>query len=329
MKKAYLYVKYNNIVVLKDYMDVIRDALEDNGYITKYIESMYGIEKDAVVVFPMAKDAFKYYLRGYKKIIIWQQGVTAEESYLRNHSRIRFCILNFIDCYMMKKAKIILYVSAELRSYYERRAKVSFWEKSVEMPCFNDHYDIDVLNHKDYSIKTLAYVGSLDLWQCFEKTVETFKAIEESEPKAFFKVLTFQAEQAEKILKEHGIKNYVVKSVPKNEVRQELKDVSFGFIIRENITVNQVATPTKFSAYLAAGVLPIYSDCLSNFKQNNQKYDVSMDISDQTSIGDILDFINRPRDTQQISKRIISLFDNYYCVDRYCDKLKKKIGENI
>ena len=81
---------YKNIVVLKDYMDVIKAALEDNGYVTQYVESLKGVDKRSIIVFPMGTDAFKFYLKGYKRIILWQQGVTAEESFLRNHSRHKY-----------------------------------------------------------------------------------------------------------------------------------------------------------------------------------------------------------------------------------------------
>ena len=230
MKQAFIYINYNNIVVLKTYLDVFKAALEHNGYVSEYCTSLDGINKDSLIVVPMGIDAFKFYLKGYRQIILWQQGATSEESYLRNHSKLRMNILNFIDCFVMKKAKFILFVSENLRRYYEEKAGRSFKQKSYLMPCFNESFDPHVFNGKDYTKKTFAYVGSLDLWQCFKETVDLFHAIETAEPGATLKVLTFTPEDAISILKERGVKNYEVKSVPKDMVRAELADVSYGFI---------------------------------------------------------------------------------------------------
>ena len=154
-KRAFLYVNYKNIIVLKDYWDIVRLALEDNGYDTQYIESLDGIDKTAIIVFPMAVDAFRYYWKGYRRIILWQQGATGEESFLRNHSKLRLAALNGIDCFIMKKAILVLYVSKELRSYYETRARQSFESKSYIMPCFNEELDVSILQKKDYKNQAL------------------------------------------------------------------------------------------------------------------------------------------------------------------------------
>ena len=273
-KKAYLYVNYKNIVVLKDYMDVIKSALEDNGYVTQYVESLKDVDKRAIIVFPMGIDAFKYYLKGYKRIILWQQGVTAEESFLRNHSKLRFKILNAIDCFVMKRALLVLYVSEALKKYYEEKAGCSFAEKSYLMPCFNEQFEESVFEKKDYSKKIFTYVGSLDLWQCFDKTVSIYAEIEKRFPDAQIKVLTFQTEKAEKILIDAGVKNYTVKCVPKEQVKKELEDSVYGFVIRDNIVVNRVATPTKFSSYLSSGVLPVYSECLEDYYKHTKNLQI-------------------------------------------------------
>lgn len=171
-------MSYPNVVVLNVYLDVIREALLRLNYKCEYIKAFDGVSKQDLIVFPMGKDAFKYYHKGYRNIILWQQGATGAESYMRHKSRIRRFILNYMDCFVMKKAKMIFYVSQYMQEYYKKLAHTRFTHKAYVMPCFNEVLDQDVIKRKDYSKKIFTYVGSLDLWQCFNETVGIYAEIE-------------------------------------------------------------------------------------------------------------------------------------------------------
>lgn len=311
-KRAYIYINYPNIVVLNVYLDVIKEALTKLGYECEYIKSLENINKNDLIVFPMGKDAFKYYIKGYNNFILWQQGATGAESFMRHSSKIRRFILNFMDCFAMKKAKMIFYVSQYMQQYYEKMAHTSFNKKAYIMPCYNETLDTAVFSKKDYSKKTFAYVGSLDLWQCFNETVEIFTEIEKQIPEAHFKVLTFNTEKAEEILKSKAVKNYTVACVPKEEVKKELEDVSYGFIIRKDIDVNRVATPTKISSYLSAGVLPIYSTCLKDFHVQAHGKAFAYALNPKEDIEGLIHFINSGLDKKIVQQEIEDLFSTYY-----------------
>lgn len=321
MKQAYIYINYPNIVVLQSYLEVVQKALIQNGYSCEFIKSLEGIDKEALIVHPMGIDAFKYYWKGYKNFILWQQGATADESYMRNHSKLRYWILNKIDTFAMKKAKFILFVSEYMRKHYEKLSGVSFSDKSYTMPCFNEEYDESVYKYKDYSKKVFTYVGSLDLWQCFDQTVTLYKQIEERVPNTMFKVLTFSVDDAKRILKEKGVKNYAVACVPKEKVKQELLETTYGFILREDNMVNRVATPTKFSSYLAAGVIPIFSDCLKDFNVVAKSMKYVLKVNANYSVEDIVSFINNDIDKQEIHNEYKNLYRMYYSSDLHCSKL--------
>ena len=328
-KKAYIYINYPNIVVLKCYLDVVKAALTKNGYSCEYVKDLRQISKTDLIVFSLGKDAYKYYHKGYRNYILWQQGVTAEESYLRHKSNIRRVILNYIDVYAMKKAKIILYVSSLLRCYYEKVGQCSFKEKSYIMPCFNESLrDID-LSQKEYNKFRFTYVGSLSVWQCFDETLHIYKRIEEIVPNASIKILTLQENEAKERAKKIGIKNYEIKSVPQEQVRQELKDISYGFVFRKNNIVNRVATPTKFSSYLAAGVLPIYSTCLRDFCRATRKMNIALPLDDNNAgkiAQNIIDFINLEKNKSLIESEIIKLFSIYYSKEYHAEELSKIVN---
>ena len=287
------------------------------NYECEYIKDFNGISKQDLIVFPMGKDAFKYYFKGYRNFILWQQGATGAESFMRHSSRIRSGILNYMDCFAMKKSKMIFYVSQYMQEYYEKLAHTSFNHKAYVMPCFNEVLDKEILEKKDYSKKVFTYVGSLDLWQCFNETVNIYAEIERRIPDAFFKVLTFNTEKAEEILKGKNIKNYSVACVPKEKVKSELENATYGFIMRHDIEVNRMATPTKISSYLSAGVLPIYSTCLTDFHAQAHGKTFAYALNPEEDIDGLIHFINSCLDKEIVQQEIEVLFNTYYSTENH------------
>lgn len=320
MKKAYIYINYNNIVVLKDYLDVIKTALEKQGFNCSYVKSLTNCEKKDLIVFPMGVDAFKYYFCGYHNFILWQQGVTGEESYMRNHSKLRRMMLNAIDCYAMRKSRLNFFVSEELRNYYQAKSCFDLENKSYIMPCYNEKYDEEFLSDKLYGErKIFTYVGSLDLWQCFEQTIDIYKSIENECDNVELKVLTFQVEEAKKILREKNVKNYSVKCVEKEKVKKELKECTYGFIIRDDIIVNRVATPTKLSSYMAAGVLPILSSCITAYSQDDLIKKASYIYDGDNS--KLLEYVKDKLDSEITLSSIKSVFEGRFNTGTHVEKI--------
>lgn len=323
VKKAYIYMNYPNVVVLNVYLDIVKEALSRIGYSCEYIKEFNNVSKKDLVVFPMGKDAFKYYHKGYRNIVLWQQGATGAESFMRHSSKLRRSVLNYMDCFVMKKAKMIFYVSQYMQEYYEKLAHTSFSDKAYVMPCFNEILDEGMIEKKDYSKKTFTYVGSLDLWQCFNETVEIYSEIEKRIPNAFFKVLTFNTEKAEEMIRQSNIKNYSVACVPKEQVKSELENSTYGFMIRHDIDVNRVATPTKISSYLSAGVLPIYSTCLKDFHLQAEGKEFAYAFNPEEDIEGLVQYINKGVDKTIVCNEIKDLFDTYYSKENHITNIAK------
>lgn len=316
-KTAYIFFNRKNVEVTHDYLSIIQSALKEIGYSCEFVKTLNGIRKDALIVFAVGVDAFKYYFKGYHNIMLWQQGASGAESYLKHNSRIRRLVLNRMDCFVMKKAKMIFYVSEYMLKYYEKMAHARFAHKAYVMPCFNEVLDRQLLERKDYSRKVFTYIGSLSAWQCFNETAETYARIEKRMPDAFFKVLTFNTEQAEAIIREKNIKNYSVACVPKDQVKAELEGAAYGFIIRHDIDVNRVATPTKISSYLSAGVLPVYSTCLKDFHAQAQGKSFAYALNPGEEIDSLIQSINRGVDKAAVRRDIEALFNTYYSAENH------------
>lgn len=313
------------MVVLKGYLDIIKNALVANEFECDDVICLDDLDKNDLYVFPMGIDAFKYYWKGYKHFILWQQGVTADESYMRNQSKLRYSMLNYIDCFAMKKAKMILFCSDFMKKHYENLANQSFSHKSYLMPCYNEELSLTDIDKKDYDKKYFAYVGSLDLWQCFDKIAALYKEIENIYPEARFKVLTFSVQEAVEKIEALEIKNYEVKSVKKEEVQNELKDVVYGFVIREDSVVNRVATPTKLSSYLSVGIIPIFSTVLEDFSRISQSMKYVIPLDESMNVSSIVDKIDKRVEKDILRQEYINLFSTYYGTKYHIAQLVKLV----
>ncbi len=320
-KKAHFYTNYKNMIVLEGYLNVIKKSLEQNGYVCDQVTDIEGMDKSDLYIFPMGIDAFKFYWKGYRNYILWQQGATADESFMRNRSNLRYAILNYIDCFAMKKAKLIFFCSEYMKKHYEKLSRKSYDSKSYLMPCYNEELSIKDIQEKDYTKKNFAYVGSLDLWQCFDEIAELYKKIETVYPDAHFKVLTFSVDVAIQKVNALGIKNYEVKCVNKEDVQTELRDVVYGFIVRKDSIVNRVATPTKISSYMSVGIIPIFSTVLDDFNRVSQNMDYVIPIGTDIDFDVLTQRIGKDIDKKNLMNEYSCLFSSYYGTQSHISKI--------
>ena len=321
--------RQSNSEVTDYYLDVVAGMCARKEDIYGYSHLLSECKKNDVIIVPTAIDFLKVYLRGFRRIVYWMQGIDAEESYLKHHSLWRKNILDVFTWFALKKAKAVFFVSNEMKRYEERKFKVELERKSFIMPCFNVTNKKGLLIDKGkYSKKVFTYVGSLSQWQCFSQTVDLYKQIESKYSDAEFKVFTFSEEEAKQILLEKGVKNFSVSSVPPDQMTQALKDVKFGFVLRDNISVNNVATPTKLSSYLSAGVIPIYSTSLIDFYEKTRDLNYCVPVDDISQIPDkLVDLIENSVDYELLCKEYNHLFNTYYNPDYYTYMYHERLCE--
>lgn len=268
-----LVVRCNNGIVTDEYLNLIGKSLEESGvqvnYTSDFSEALK-LDKDEIVVVARTVEAYKLIKNGYKKVVVWFQGIEPEESYMAHHSKLRYWILSHMERVILKKGLFFIFVSEEMVRHYERKYKQSL-DRSVIyiMPCQNTIFHSEAfIPREKYSKNVFAYTGSLAVWQKFEDTVGAYKKIEEAGiPDCELWIYTSEQEEAKKIVEKYGIQHYKIGFVKSDELPMELSQAKYGFIIREDTPVNRVATPTKISTYLSCGLIPIYSDCLAAFSE--------------------------------------------------------------
>ncbi len=267
--KFYIYNPDKNFTdVTAKYLSVICNSLEKKGNTCEETERLPTVPDEqkfgAVVVY--AKHAIEARKKGYRPIIYWIQGIVPEESYMRNHSRVRKFVLSMIEKKALKSSDFVLYVSEKMEKHFWKKYQFRTTSSYI-MPCFSKEFPLTTFNNERYKENVFLYVGRLSVWQCFEKTVQLYKEIEKHIEDTKFLVLTPQWKEAEEYLKQYGVKNYEVSYVVPEEMSKAIQYCKFGFCLRDEDVVNYVATPTKLSDYIGNGIIPIYTKYIGDFAE--------------------------------------------------------------
>lgn len=313
------------------YIDIIRSALQLIGRSSCFVHELSSVGPSDIVVVVKITSAFRIFVKNPRqKVIIWFQGIQPEEMLLSTIPFIKkyfyYIVLRFLEKIALKKAKLILFVSNSMRLHYNRQysyRKDNFYI----MPCFNMCLSEESFYYKDkYTTPSFVYAGSLDNWQCFRETLFTFKEIEALIPEATLTILTAQKEQASLICKEVGVRPNI-KYVPKEELQNELAKYKYGFILRKDISVNNVATPTKINSYMSAGIIPIVSSALVDFIEHASHLSYYIRISnieDYSSNAELVSkFDQKSIKAVDVLADFQTFFSEYYNREQYIQSLSK------
>lgn len=269
------------------YVDLIKQALTlNNSEVIFHQDMKFDFDKSDFFLTIRVRDFITIYLRTRsKKIMHWSQGVGPEEYLQTNNYTVKAQIVSFlfsvVEMITLRKALFNIFVSEAMHQHYERKYRQKIVNYCV-IPCYNKHLN---KNYFDKNIKTnlsFVYAGSLDSWQCFEKTLKLFKNINEINKNASLTLLTKDIQKAKEICNIQDVKNVNIKYVQLKDLDSELSKHQYGFLLRENNIINNVATPTKFNSYLAAGIIPIFTDVIYSFNENInlENYELKFNIND-------------------------------------------------
>ena len=194
------------------------------------------------------------------------------------------------------------------------------------MPCYNSEIQRELFfTPGKYEENTFCYVGGLSVWQCFPETVELYKQIEDKVPNAKFKVFTGDQDKAKAILKEKGVNNYEVKYVKPDQLVSELASCKYGFIVRAESPVNYVATPTKLSNYMAAGLIPIVSNSVGFFEEILGKAENAVVLNGSDDLNKIINITERSISAEDVYEEFSTLFSQFYNTDAHIKQIAEKL----
>jgi hypothetical protein len=323
-------IKDTNADATKYYLNVIEKSAVMAKQHVRQVDNVNDAksgDKTDIYLVTTPIDAVKIYLQGKRRIIIWFQGVFSEESYLKHKSIIRRSMLRFIEKFILKKALFVFFVSKEMHRYYTELFNVNLEKKYYIMPCFNTELKKDSFMDKDkYKNNIFCYAGSLSIWQGFDKILACYKQIEKRQAhETQLLILTHERDKAKKLLKEAEITNYEIDYVSLEELPKILKRAKFGFILRDNIIVNRVSTPTKISTYTANGIIPIYSDCLVDFHNKTKDKKFVLSYNDKDFKDKLMKLMTEDINTEEIHEEYLDLFKTYFNVDYHVERIADKM----
>ncbi len=334
MRKVYFNTKDKRIVS-NLYYDIIIEALQEKGFEILYgngykNEIINGLDKkNDIILYTTTYATFQLWLKGFRNFIFWHQGVLPEEDYLRFHNILRLILYNFFEKITLRCVKYNICVSQAMVDHYHAKYK-SNWihqRKFFVMPCFNvTELDEDAFKIPDkYKKNIFCYTGGMQPWQGFKKIVSIYSQIERRYDDVFLKVLTADEKEAIKILQEFGIKHFSVDCVPHEKMKDELRVCKYGFIMRDDNLINNVATPTKFGDYIASGIIPIYTSATKSFADMASRYDNMLKVNYDNAVQKICEFMTRDISPASVYQEYKQIFSTYYCKNKYIKALKNWI----
>lgn len=314
------------------YLKIIEQAILNIGEKVVYIEQFSDISREDYLIVIDVLPSIIAKIRRPKKIITWFQGIVPEEKLYfdrRNkyYIRLLYSIYNVLERYVLNHSDLNIFVSNTMQKYYNKKYGYSKSNYLV-MPCFNSKLEPSAFLSEKYDKPTFLYTGNMSGWQRVPDMIALFKKIKQTMlPNAELVIFTPNQDEMRSLLTKMGVEA-VVKYVHYTQLNDEIKKYKYGLLIREDMIVNNVATPTKMNTYLANGIIPVYSDVVGDFKDifKNLKYIIPIS-EDFSGIEKILDIERKKLDGNEVKKDFEKVFEKYYNENYYIDIISEKLKQ--
>jgi glycosyltransferase involved in cell wall biosynthesis len=253
--------------------------------------------------------SFPAKLLNKKRILYWVQGAVPEESYLRHKSKLRYYFLSTIEYLALKIADKNIFVSTEMKKVLEKKTKRKL-ENSIVIPCISE-FKYDGSNKEKDSF---VYIGGMSAWQRVDSMLKFFNTIAEKRPKAKLYIATLEQDKAKQLIQTYLNKKFenrvILLSInDRKEIPHFLSTKEYGFLMREDIIVNNVSSPIKLAEYLSCGVNVIISHAISSYASLVEENKAGIKIeSDNMALKKLENFsVN--------SQKSIQLYNDYFSED--------------
>ena len=318
---------HENPIVTDFYLDTIAEIFKRKNFEIESIRdwNRYKPKKNDLTLVGTTLDALKPVIKR-NKYVLWIQGIWPEECFYNHKKKWEYYLTSVIELIALKNAKFVFFVSKEMKNHYEKKYKLNFEDRYYIMPCNNEEMHLEAFNVANkYRNNLFCYAGSINKWQCVEETLRLYKKIEMINPNAKLLMLVKEKDKAMELIDKYQIENYELDFVPVNKLQERLKDVKFGFIIREDYPFNVVATPTKFATYITNGIIPIVSDCLKGITEMCEDTQYVIKLNKKCDIEDIVDLMNQNLDSNKIKNEYMKIYDEYYDREKNIASMNRKV----
>lgn len=330
--KAYLYSDKRSLnEATLFYVSLVEDCLRECGYDVKRTVKLGDIVSPDLIFTITSINYVKAKLKfPFVKTISWRQGLGYQEAKM-TRPWWKWLPYSFAEFFTVRTAGLLLYVSERMEEYYH-----NYWgykkQNFVIMPCYNlrlsDSFDV-----KKYESPTFVYAGGVSKWQSIDTILDTYAEIEKQLPNAKLFLYCRDNEGLRKEINSRKINNYEINFVSVDQLQNELLQYKYGFILREKNWTNEVATPTKMNSYLAAYLIPIYSDAVDDFKRNLHLGEFQLmtntPLNAKKTATMVVNFENSQHDYTSYKKIIEDVFDSHYNDETYKIQIKDAINKYL
>lgn len=310
----------------RHYIDTIAQAARGLGRELRHVERLSQVPARADVLVVECKSAFK--LRVARPAVnqwIWVQGIVPEEARLQFGSRWRQALWTVFERITLPRARGVLMVSQAMREHFGAKYGMTSLPVFL-MPCANARLDPEAFETPGkYTSPSFVYAGSMHRWQCFGLTLEVFRRVRQRHPAATLTVLTGSREVAARQVAEAAVEGVTIDHVPQDRLQSVLRRFKYGLVLREPHVVNWVSTPTKVSSYMAAGVIPVMTDVVADFRHalaGTRPLVVSRAADADTIVDAVLAQEAAAVQAQAVREAYQEAFDRYFDHARYVEPLR-------
>lgn len=188
-----------------------------------------------------------------------------------------FSHISYTECVTCQAADKIFSVSNMLKKYLMMNYGIPE-EKFFIYPCLSDqrkfYYDADLRKsvRKEYGFedrhKVYLYAGGLyNAYHSLDEVVSFLDYVARKDENARFFLLSRDIVDPNEILNHYPALNnrFINKAVPNAEMVKYLNAADYGILFRENVPMNNVASPSKFAEYVLCGLPTIISEGVGDY----------------------------------------------------------------
>lgn len=319
------------------YVEIIRRALVRAGYVDLGFSRNPRILRSSglIVTISCTSAIWALICRPRGLLLHWFQGLEAVERRFLHAGwpgKMRYIVWGAMEQFLLRRANYRLYVSEEMQVFFEGPEPAR--HGTLVMPCYNSDFDEEAWGGSPdrYQELNLVYAGSLYAWQCVAESLSAFQALQQIRPDARLTIYTRETERAIALSSHFKINELEIASLPPSELIIALRKFSFGFLLREPMSINEVSTPTKFSSYLAAGVIPITTNATPaiNKLTAGSPYRIVVDLpQDSRAIADaVLEMSEQAHSPDFIRRSYMGIFREHFNDEYYENAIIEMIGKN-